>query len=220
MPMVCANVRMEWLQAMHSEVWLRQVVADLGLAVLVLIVFAETGLLAGFFLPGDSMLVTAGILTVGTPGGDAPLGLGTTMAALVLAAIAGNEVGRRLGARLGDGIRGRPDGWFFKRRHLADAEAYYAEKGALSLVLARFVPILRTFVPFVAGMGRMDARRFLLWNVIGAVLWVPSLLTLGHCIGRTPLAEKLHEVILVVIALSFLPIVLGALRRWVTGRRG
>lgn len=210
---------MEWLQALHSEAWLREVVSDLGLIVLVLIVFAETGLLAGFFLPGDSMLVTAGILTVDAPSRAATLELGPTIGALTLAAVVGNEVGRRLGARLGETVRGRPDSWFFRQRHLAAAEAYYAEKGALSLVLARFVPILRTFVPFVAGMGRMDASRFLLWNIVGAVLWVPGLLLLGHCIGRTPLADKLHHVILVVVALSFLPIVIAALRRWVTGRR-
>ena len=82
------------------------------------------------------------------------------------------------------------------------------------------MPILRTFVPFVAGMGRMDATRFLLWNIVGAALWVPSLLLLGHYIGTTPLAEKLHQVILVVIAVSFLPVVFGGLRTWWRSRRG
>lgn len=210
---------MEWLHQLHSEAWLRQVIGDLGLVALVLIVFAETGLLAGFFLPGDSMLVTAGILTVTTGTRAALLDLWPTMGALTLAAILGNEVGRRLGDKLGDAARSRPDGWFFKRRHLDAAEAYYAEKGALSLVLARFVPILRTFVPFVAGMGRMDGRRFLLWNIIGAGLWIPSLLLLGHYIGTTPLAEKLHQVILVVILVSFLPMILGGVRAWVLSRR-
>lgn len=211
---------MEWLQQLHSEAWLRQVIGDLGLIALVLIVFAETGLLAGFFLPGDSMLVTAGILTVSTAGRAALLDLETTLPALTLAAIIGNEVGRRLGARFGEAVRRRPDSWFFKRRHLESAEAYYAEKGALSLVLARFVPVLRTFVPFVAGMGAMAPRRFLLWNVVGALLWIPSLLLLGHYIGTTALAEKLHQVILVVIGVSFLPLVIGGLRRWLSARRG
>lgn len=211
---------MEWLHQLHSEAWLRQVIGDLGLVALVLIVFAETGLLAGFFLPGDSLLVTAGILTVSTESRPALLELWPTIGALTLAAIVGNEVGRRLGARLGTTVRSRPDGWFFRRRHLDAAEAYYTEKGALSLVLARFVPILRTFVPFVAGMARMDGRRFLLWNVIGAVLWIPSLLLLGHYIGTTPLAEKLHQVILVVIGISLLPIVVGGLRAWLRSRRG
>lgn len=211
---------MDWLRHLHSEAWLLQLVSDAGLIALVLIVFAETGLLAGFFLPGDSMLVTAGILTVATPDRPALLDLGSALVALTLAAVIGNEVGRWLGTRLGEAARRRPDGWFFKRRHLESAEAYYAEKGALSLVLARFVPVLRTFVPFVAGMARMDSRRFLVWNVVGAVLWVPGLLLLGHGIGRTPLADSLHEVILVVIALSFLPIVVGALRRWLKPRGG
>lgn len=216
--LLCRNTGMEWLQQLHSEAWLRQVVGDIGLIALVLIVFAETGLLAGFFLPGDSMLVTAGILTVTTPERTALLDLPSSVLALTLAAIVGNEVGRRLGARFGATVRGRPDGWFFKRKHLEAAEAYYTEKGALSLVLARFVPILRTFVPFVAGMGAMEPRRFLLWNVVGAVLWVPSLLLLGHYIGTTPLAEKLHEVILVVIGVSFLPIVIGGVKKWLKSR--
>lgn len=217
---MCGNPAMEWLQQLHSEAGIRQIVGDLGLVALVLIIFAETGLLAGFFLPGDSLLVTAGILTVSTESRPALLELWPTIGALTLAAIVGNEVGRRLGARLGTTVRSRPDGWFFRRRHLDAAEAYYTEKGALSLVLARFVPILRTFVPFVAGMARMDGRRFLLWNVIGAVLWIPSLLLLGHYIGTTPLAEKLHQVILVVIGISLLPIVVGGLRAWLRSRRG
>lgn len=211
---------MEWFQQLHSEEGLRQLIGDLGLLALVLIIFAETGLLAGFFLPGDSLLVTAGILTVGAADRPAMLDLWTTVAALTLAAIVGNEVGRRLGAALGDTVRDRPDGWFFRKRHLRAAEAYYAEKGALSLVVARFVPILRTFVPFVAGMGRMDGRRFLLWNVVGAVLWIPGLLLLGHGLGHTPLADDLHKVILVVIAASLLPIVIGAVRQWLAARRG
>lgn len=210
---------MEWLQQLHSEAGLRQLIGELGLVVLVIIIFAETGLLAGFFLPGDSLLVTAGILSVGTAERPALLDLWTTMAALTSAAIAGNEVGRRLGGALGQAVRTRPDGWLFRRRHLDAAEAYYTEKGALSLVAARFVPILRTFVPFVAGMGRMDARRFLLWNVIGALLWVPGLLLLGHGLGKTPLADELHKVILLVIAISLLPIVVAGSRRWLAARR-
>ncbi len=208
---------MQWLQQLYSEDGLRTLVGDMGLIVLVIIVFSETGLLAGFFLPGDSLLVTAGILTVSTPVHPAILDFSTTLVTLTLAAIIGNEVGRWLGNRMAIAIRQRPDGWLFRQKHLAAAETYYTEKGALSLVLARFIPVLRTFVPFVAGMGKMPSIRFTVWNITGAILWVPTLLAVGHFIGTTPLAQELPKVILVVISISFLPLIIGAVRKlWKT----
>jgi membrane-associated protein len=211
---VCRKLYMQWLQQLYSEDGLRTLVGDMGLIVLVIVVFAETGLLAGFFLPGDSLLVTAGIFTVATPEHPALLDFSTTVIVLTLAAIIGNEVGRWLGSRLASAIRQRPDGWLFRQKHLAAAETYYTEKGALSLVLARFIPVLRTFVPFVAGMGKMPKVRFTIWNIIGAILWVPTLLAVGHFIGTTPLADELPKVILVVIAISFLPLIIGAIRNF------
>lgn len=218
---------MDWLQQLYSEEGLRQLLGGLrdiapvlGVVVLAAIIFAETGLLAGFFLPGDSLLVTAGILT--TANGDRPqlLDPWPTIVALTLAAILGDATGRWLGARFGTAMRTRPDSWWFKRRHLDAAEAYYRERGGASIVFARYVPILRTFVPFAAGMGGIKPSRFMLWNVLGAMLWVPPLILLGRFLGQTSWAEKLHQVILVVIAISFLPIVIGAVRRWIASRRG
>lgn len=191
-----------------------------GVPVMTLIVFAETGLLFGFFLPGDSMIVVAGILT--TANGDRPALLDpwTLFVALTSAAIIGNELGRWLGAKFGDHVERWSDGWLYKRRYLDAARAYYAEKGAASLVLARFIPIIRTFVPFVAGMGRMPARRFLAWNVIGAFLWIGSLVLLGHLIGGTPLAKNLGWVTLGVIFASFLPVLIKGGRAWLSARQG
>jgi membrane-associated protein len=185
-----------------------------GIPAMSFIVFAETGLLFGFFLPGDSMIVVAGIFTSANQvsGGAALMDPWSLTASLVAAAIVGNEVGRWLGHKFGERVEGWSDGWLYKRRYLEATRAYYARKGASSLVLARYIPIIRTFIPFVAGMGQMPAGRFLAWNVVGAVLWIGSLVGLGHFIGNTPLADNLGAVIGTVIGLSFLPVV------WKLGR--
>jgi membrane-associated protein len=207
---------MEWIQQLYSEEGLRLLVGQLGLGLLALIIFSETGLLAGFFLPGDSLLVTAGVFTIAN--GDRPALLDPTLTIVVLtaAAIAGDATGRYLGNRFGAAMRTRPDSWWFKQRHLAAAEAYYKDKGGPSIVIARYIPILRTFVPFAAGMGGIAPSRFLFWNVLGALLWVPPLILLGRWVGGSPFAEKLHHVILVVIFVSFIPLFWGFARRALT----
>lgn len=179
-----------------------------GIPAMTFIVFAETGLLFGFFLPGDSMIVIAGIFTSANrvSGGQALMDPWVLSGWLIAAAIIGNETGRWLGLKFGERVEGWSDGWLYKRRYLEATRAYYAEKGASSLVLARFLPIIRTFIPFVAGMGRMPAARFFVWNVIGAVVWIGSLVGLGHVIGNTPLADNLGLVIGTVIGLSFVPV--------------
>jgi len=204
---------MELVQQLYSEEGLRLLVGQLGLGLLAVVIFAETGLLAGFFLPGDSLLVTAGVFTVANGERPALLDPWTTIAVLTAAAIIGDSTGRWLGSRFGETMRNRADSWWFKRRHLEAAEAHYRERGGPSIVIARYIPILRTFVPFAAGMGGIAPSRFLFWNVLGALLWVPPLILLGRFVGGSPLAEKLHHVILGVILLSFLPLVIGAFRR-------
>lgn len=186
-----------------------------GIPVMTFIVFAETGLLFGFFLPGDSMIVVAGILTAASPstGQAALLDFWSLCGWLITAAILGNETGRWLGLKFGQRVEGWSDGWLYKRRYLDATRAYYSAKGANSLVLARYIPIIRTFIPFVAGMGQMPAGRFFIWNVIGAVLWIGSLVGLGQCIGGTKWAdENLGIVTGLVIGLSFLPVI------WKIGR--
>lgn len=205
---------------LHSAEGLRQIILAGGIGVMCLIVFSETGLLAGFFLPGDSLLVTAGVLSATSGDRVALFSPVAVSIALTAAAILGNQTGYWLGRKFGRRTENRPDSWFFKRRHLESARTYFAEKGPLSLVLARFVPILRTFVPFAAGMGAMPARAFLRWNIIGGVLWVNSLVWLGHAIGGTPLADELHKIILIVVAVSFLPVVWGVAKKALTSGRG
>ena len=190
-----------------------------GIAVMTLIVFAETGLLFGFFLPGDSMIVVAGVLT--TANGERPALLNPWALCfwLIAAAIIGNQLGRWLGLKFGKQVEKWSDGWLYNKRYLEVAREYYAEKGAVSLVIARFIPIVRTFVPFVAGMGRMPAARFLYWNIFGAILWIVSLVGLGHMIGGTKLAKNLGVVTGTVIAVSFLPVVWKVFQKWLTSRR-
>jgi membrane-associated protein len=203
---------------LHTAEGLRQTIELGGISLMCAIIFAETGLLAGFFLPGDSLLVTAGVLSVANGDRPAYFSPWELTAALTTASVIGDQTGYWLGGKYGQAMETKPDCWWYKRRHLDAARAYFAEKGPLAIVLARFVPLMRTFVPFVAGMGEMAATRFLRWNILGGILWINSLVWLGYALGGTPLADRLHKVILVVVLVSFLPLVWGLARRRL-GRR-
>lgn len=185
-----------------------------GYTVLVGIVFAETGLLAGFFLPGDSLLVTAGLLAAG--GG--PLNIWMLGVLLSAAAIAGDSVGYAIGYHLGPRIFTREHSRLFHRDHLLRTQRFYERHGAKMIVLARFIPIIRTFAPTVAGVGRMRYRTFLLFNVVGGVGWVLSMTLAGYWLGRVvpDIERHLHWVISIVIVVSFLPLA----REWLLSRRG
>lgn len=196
----------DWVRTLHSDEGIRAIIAWGGLTVLVAIVFAETGLLAGFFLPGDSLLVTAGVVCAGAFPGLPPLDIWLTNILLVLAAVIGDQVGYSLGRRAGRAIYKRPDTRFFKKKYLYEAQELYARKGGSSLVIARFVPVMRTFVPFIAGVAHMPYRQFVFYNVAGGVLWVTLLLWVGYFLGHSPLAEQIHHVILLVIFVSVLPL--------------
>jgi membrane-associated protein len=210
----------ELVKSLHSAEGLRQIVVTGGLVALIAIIFAETGLLAGFFLPGDSLLVTAGIFAAGDGMGGAPLfNVWTLLAALSAAGIIGDQVGFWLGSRAGKWIYQRPDSLFFKRKHLDSGHAFYEKHGGRALIFARFVPIFRTFVPFAAGMAKMEYRSFVRFNVVGGFLWVFSMVLTGYFLGKTPLANQLHKVILVVIFVSILPILIGVAKKFLAPKR-
>ena len=133
---------------------------------------------------------------------------------LVLAAVIGDQVGYGLGNRAGRAIYNRPDTRFFKKKYLYEAQELYAHKGGLSLIIARFVPVMRTFVPFIAGVAQMPYRSFVTYNVVGGVLWVTSLLWVGYFLGLSPLAQQIHHVILLVILVSVLPLLWEIYKRW------
>lgn len=184
-----------------------------GYTVLVIIVFAETGLLAGFFLPGDSLLVTAGLLAAI----DGVLNFYVLTAALCVAAIVGDTVGYWIGYHLGPKIFSKEDSFFFKKDHLVKTQHFYEKYGPKTIVLARFVPIVRTFAPTVAGVGKMEYKKFLTYNVIGGIAWVASMLSLGYFLGRSipHVEKKIHYIILIVIFVSFIPII----KEWLDARK-
>lgn len=176
-----------------------------GLLVLVIIVFTETGLLLGFFLPGDSLLVTAGIFAAR---GD--LDLITLNTSLSLAAIAGDTVGYGIGARTGPKIFTREDSLFFNRKHLISAKEFYDRHGGFTIVVARFMPIIRTFAPVVAGVGAMGYRKFVAYNIFGGIFWVMTTTLAGYFLGTLVpnIQERIHVVIAIVIVLSLLPAII------------
>ena len=168
------------------------------------IIFAETGLLIGFFLPGDSLLVTAGLLAT-----QPKFGLNVWLIGILLtiAAILGNSLGYVIGVYTGPRLFTRDDSLLFKKKHLFRAQAFYQKHGGKTLVIARFMPIVRTFVPVVAGLARMEFRAYTVYNVLGAVLWIWSMLFIGYFLGSfiPGIENHITKVILVVIFLSLLP---------------
>ena len=196
------------IDLLHRLRDLRGLVQWAGYIGLTGIIFAETGLLVGFFLPGDSLLVTAGLLA-----SQPNFGLNVYLLGLILsiAAIVGDSVGYAIGRATGPRIFTRENSLLFNRKHLQRAHAFYERHGGKTIILARFMPIVRTFAPVVAGVAEMEYRSFLAFNVIGGLLWVWSMLFIGYFLGRwVPGIDKhIESVILVVIFLSILPGIIG-----------
>jgi membrane-associated protein len=180
----------------------------LGYAMLGGIVFAETGLLVGFVLPGDSLLFTIGVVA-----GAGQLNLVVIMALLICACLLGDWCGYHLGRRAGPAIFNRPDSRFFKQEHLQRTQAFYEKHGGKTIIYAKFVPIIRTFAPFVAGVAKMPYTRFLSFDIFGAIGWVCSMTILGYMLGEVAIVRRHFEkVVLLVIFVSVLPLITHALR--------
>lgn len=175
-----------------------------GYLLLFVIVFTETGLLIGFFLPGDSLLITAGLVA-----GAGGLNIWWLNALLIVAAIAGDSVGYAIGWRAGPRLFTRQDSRLWSRNHLLRTREFYERYGGKTIVLARFIPIIRTFAPVVAGVGQMAYRRFLFYNVFGGIGWVAGLTWTGYLLGQTipNIQRHAHVIVAVVVVLSVLPIV-------------
>ncbi|MEU4272441.1 VTT domain-containing protein [Streptomyces sp. NPDC026092] len=181
-----------------------------GLIGVLVIVFAESGLLIGFFLPGDSLLFTTGLL-VTTGKLDQPLWLVCTL--IVAAAIIGDQVGYLFGRKVGPALFKRPDSKLFKQENVEKAHEFFEKHGPKSLILARFVPIVRTFTPIIAGVSRMNYRSFITFNIIGGVLWGAGVTILGASLGKIDFVHEHIEAILILIVLiSVVPIVIEYLR--------
>jgi len=179
-----------------------------GYVVLVAIVFTETGLLIGFFLPGDSLLITAGLVAA-----TGALDIWWLNGLLIVAAIVGDSVGYAIGFRAGPRLFTREKSLLFRPSHVERTRQFYERHGVKTIVIARFVPIVRTFAPFVAGIGRMSYPVFAAWNVSGALVWVISLTLAGYFFGEIPIVkENFETVILAIVAISVAPIGIEYLR--------
>ncbi|MDT7711987.1 MAG: rane-associated protein, partial [Pseudonocardiales bacterium] len=202
-----------WLDPDH----LLRMLGPYVLVGLCLIIFAECGLLIGFFLPGDSLLFTAGLFVasglIGTP-------IWLVCLLLTVCAVAGNVAGYYLGYRAGPALYNRPDSRLFKREHVDKTHAFFDRYGARAIVLGRFVPIVRTFITAIAGVGRMDARKYFLYSIIGGIVWASGVTLLGFWLGRITFVRDHVELILVgIVALSFIPIVIELVRARRPSRR-
>lgn len=182
-----------------------------GLLALILIIFSETGLLAGFFFPGDSLLVTAGIFVAQ---GRLDVNIWTVLATLSIAAIAGDATGYAIGKKAGQTLYSRPNSMFFKRDHLLKAKAFYDRYGGKTIVLARFVPIVRTFVPTIAGAAEMPYTKFATYNIVGGISWIFSMTLLGYFLGKAfpEITKRIEVVIIVIVFISILPAIIEFLR--------
>jgi membrane-associated protein len=182
-----------------------KMVGVLGIA---LVVFAESGLLIGFFLPGDSLLFTAGFLTYT---GYLPVNIHLLVLILFIAAVVGDSVGYAFGRKLGPHVFKRPDSLLFKQENVLKAQHFYEKHGGKTIIIARFIPIVRTFAPVVAGVGKMNYKQFLSYNIIGGLLWAAGLTYLGYYVGTwftragIEIDHVLLPIIFVIIFISVLP---------------
>jgi len=200
---------MDFLHQLHDPEGLKTLIAGGGYLLLFLIIFAETGLLVGFFLPGDSLLFIAGFVAATVPG----MNIGVMILLLIVAAIAGDATGYFIGRKLGPALFNRPDSRLFKRDHLLKTQAFYEKHGPKTIVLARFIPIVRTFAPTVAGAAGMEYRKFVLYNVMGGIGWITSMSLLGYFLGNVPVVrDNLSKAVLFIVFLSILPMIVHFLQ--------
>jgi membrane-associated protein len=189
----------------------RELIVAFGTVGLFVIVFAESGLLLGFFLPGDSLLFTAGLFA-----SQGTLSLPVILVGSFLSAVAGDQVGYQFGKRVGPALFRRPDSRWFRQEHVHRAQHFFQKYGAKTIVLARFVPIVRTFAPILAGVGTMPYRTFVTFNVVGGLLWAVGVTLLGYLLGE--LIPDIDTYLLPIIALIVLLSVIPIGREWLRHR--
>jgi membrane-associated protein len=200
---------LHFFRSLYDPEGLKQLIASGGAPLVCTIVFVETGLFVGFFLPGDSLLVTAGIFAAG-----GFLQLRWLLAPVMLCAILGDQIGYWIGRTAGPALYRREDSLFFRRSHLQRAREFYEKYGGRAVIFARFVPIIRTFCPPVAGAALMPYSRYLLFDIFGGVFWVGAMILGGYFLGRSVpnIGQRIHYVIATVVVLSVLPAVISIFR--------
>ena len=207
----------EWLDAASIITKIVEWFGPWAIVGVMLVIFAETGLLVGFFLPGDSLLFTLGMFV-----GTGAVGVHIWVAAPLvwLAAIIGNQTGYAIGRKAGPAIFNRPDSRLFKKEYVDRTAAFFERHGGKAVTLAQFVPIVRTFTPVMAGVGKMHYRHFLTFNAIGATFWAFAITWLGYFLGSIEWIQKnIDTMILGIVFVSVLPMLISALRSWLSSRR-
>ena len=203
------------LQLVNMEA-LIHLITGFGVLAILFVIFAESGLLVGFFLPGDSLLFTAGYMVqLGILHlGSLPFNIHIFVAMLFIAAVLGDSVGYAFGHKVGRKLFDKKNSRFFKKKYLEEAEKFYEKHGSLTIVLARFVPIIRTFAPIVAGMSKMHYHTFLAFNLIGGALWTAGFTYLGYFAGKalTEAGVNIEAAALIIIFLSVLPMIIHAIK--------
>jgi len=186
-------------------------IIGLGIFAILIVIFAESGLLIGFFLPGDSLLFTAGALyATGILPGNIPINIHLFVVMLFIAAVLGDTVGYWFGRKAGPRIFSKPDAKIFKQAHIKNAQDFYEKHGGKTIIMARFVPIIRTFAPIVAGVGKMEYKKFLSFNLIGGFLWTFGITYLGYFAGKAIIAAGV-EIDSVILPIVFLIVFISVL---------
>lgn len=206
------------LDLFHNLTNANWIMAHGGLYIVVFIVFAETGLFAGFFLPGDSLLFIAGMIIAQTVSPEvAPvLSLLYWVTLITAAAIIGNFVGYWFGKRSGEVLMKRKDSWLFKKKYLIQAKEFYEKKGGGAIMIARFLPVVRTFAPIVAGMVNMDLKKFSFYNIIGAIAWTGSIVSAGFLLGEYKVVQdNLDKIIIGIVVITTAPVLI----KMIAGRK-
>ena len=211
---------LEFVKNLYNSGYMENLVRTGGVPVIAAIVFAETGLLVGFFLPGDTMLFIAGVAagTISHLTGQPFLNIWALVPALILAAVVGDQLGYYLGNKAGHSIFTRQEGFFFKKKHADSAHAFYTKYGIWAVVLAKFAPVLRTFVPFMAGVGEMKYKRYLLVDTLAVIGWICLVVLSGYLLGQRA-QKNLHYIVIGIALVSMLPVIIGVTKEYLANRR-
>jgi membrane-associated protein len=198
-----------FFRSLYNPEGLKQLICSGGAPLVCAIVFVETGFFVGFFLPGDSLLVTAGIFSAACA-----IPLKWLLPAVMVCAIVGDQIGYWIGRSAGAALYRREDSFFFRRSHLQRAHDFYEKYGGRAVILARFVPIVRTFCPPVAGAAQMPYARYVVFDIFGGILWVGAMILGGYALGHSVpnIGQRIHYVIAVVILVSVLPVIISLIR--------
>ena len=209
----------QFIKNLYDPAYIQSLIHSGGIPVIALIVFAETGLLVGFFLPGDTMLFIAGVAAASlAPNGETYLNIWTLVPSLIAAAVIGDQLGYFFGYQTGHAIFTREEGFFFRRKHAERSHAFYLKYGVWAVILAKFAPVLRTFVPFMAGVGEMKYRKYLLVDTVSVIGWICLVVLSGYWLGER--AQKhLHYIVIGIALVSMLPVGVGLLKEFLASRK-